>query len=183
MDIKELVSIFHIQFMVLVAIQSHYQNSRDIFEESRCNKASKNKTGNKQFKTVLNTVLNWEPTCESPHVWAQISLKTNLFVFVLLLLVKDLTLAQVKENLMAFSLCRPVCLRLFDVFCVLQVREWRTSRCWWTNLCRLSRRHHWRAVPSQASPSTETCPSGESAPSTTPTHITVELFFSALTSM
>lgn len=35
MDIKELVSIFHIQFMVLVAIQSHYQN-RDIFEESRC---------------------------------------------------------------------------------------------------------------------------------------------------
>lgn len=36
MDIKELVSIFHIQFMVLVAIQSHYQNSRDIFEESRC---------------------------------------------------------------------------------------------------------------------------------------------------
>ena len=52
------------------------------------------------------------------------------------------------------------------------MREWRTSRCWWTNPCQLSPRHHWRAVPSQASPSTETCPSGErtSAPTTTPTH-------------
>lgn len=61
-------------------------------------------------------------------------------------------------------------LTLCDVSCVLQVREWRTSRCWWTNLCQLSPRHHWRAVPSQASPSTETCPSGECT--SAPTHLT-----------
>lgn len=49
-----------------------------------------------------------------------------------------------------------------DVVCLAQVREWRTNRCWWTSPCQLSPRHHWREVPSQVSPSTETCPSGES---------------------
>lgn len=47
------------------------------------------------------------------------------------------------------------------ISCVGQVSEWRTSRCWWTNPCQPSPRRHWRAVPRQVSPSTETCPSGK----------------------
>lgn len=55
---------------------------------------------------------------------------------------------------------------LWCVLFVAQVREWRTSRCWWTSPCQQSPRHHWRAVPFQASLSTETCPSGESTSTT-----------------
>lgn len=57
--------------------------------------------------------------------------------------------------------CWRALLFAMSVSCVGQVREWRTSRCWWTSPCQPSPRRHWRAVPRQVSPSTETCPSGK----------------------